>query len=126
MLKTGWGQRLAEARGKVSQRVFAPLVGCSVTNYSEYEREIRPPRLDTLLLISERSGRSLDWIATGEEAMGPLNTSLLAQVVEAVELESGDQDIPTRAKLISLLYNHLLLRQQKEQEVNVLRKGSVA
>lgn len=126
MLKAGWGQRLRELRGAKSQSTFAGSVGIGLSAWKEYENETRLPRFDTIVAASELSGKSLDWIATGVEAPTVMDPAILEQVVESVELESGDQDAKTKAKLISLLYKHAISLQKKEQDENKARKGDAA
>lgn len=65
-MKTGWGQRLKEARGDLSQAAFAEKMDVGRSVWADYEREIGTPRFDTLLKLKAATGVSLDWLATGQ------------------------------------------------------------
>lgn len=65
-MKTGWGQRLREARGDDSQSAFAAKMDVGRSVWADYEREVGTPRFDTLLRLKAATGVSLDWLATGQ------------------------------------------------------------
>ncbi|WCE30117.1 LexA family transcriptional regulator [Vibrio sp. SCSIO 43137] len=58
--------RLKEALGEHSYRAFSELSGVSATTLRDYVNEKSYPTLDRLAAISEASGKSLEWLATGE------------------------------------------------------------
>lgn len=123
MLKPGWGSRLALCRGGLSQRSFAPQLGLSVTIWSEYEREVRIPRLDTLVLVSEMSGKSLDWIATGAEVVPAVDLDVLRQVIQGVEESGVEISAEAKARLISSLYKDRIKALSQEMKAADSKAG---
>jgi transcriptional regulator with XRE-family HTH domain len=60
------GHRIRELRGFDTQQAdFARLLGVSQSQLSKYERGESEPPLQVLLRLSEKLGKSLDWILTG-------------------------------------------------------------
>jgi DNA-binding XRE family transcriptional regulator len=51
-----------------TQREFGKLLGIGQTHLSKYEKGQSVPTLELLLRLKTHSGRSIDWIVTGEEA----------------------------------------------------------
>lgn len=92
MKKSGWGQRLKELRGRLRQDVFAEMVGVSRSIWIDYEQETRPPRIDTLMMAAELSGRSVHWIVTGEELktekVAILDLEILADSIETAMMSA--------------------------------------
>lgn len=65
------GERIKEIRlrlGLNQSELGEKLGGLAISTISGYESGDRPPRADTLLLISSIGGVSLDWLITGEES----------------------------------------------------------
>jgi transcriptional regulator with XRE-family HTH domain len=113
MLK-GWGDRLKEARGGNTLVVWCVLVGISRSVWIDYEKERRSPTLETLLRISEKSGKSVHWIVTGEKPPEGLDFNILVQVIQAIEEEVPDIDSASKAKLVLRLYNDQALKAVKQ------------
>jgi transcriptional regulator with XRE-family HTH domain len=62
------GRRIREIRGfDYNQRDFGRLLGIGQTQLSKYEKGQSVPTLELLLKLKTHSGRSIDWIVTGEE-----------------------------------------------------------
>lgn len=62
------GRRIRQIRGfDCTQRDFGKLLGIGQTQLSKYEKGQSVPTLELLLKLKAHSGRSLDWIAEGEE-----------------------------------------------------------
>jgi transcriptional regulator with XRE-family HTH domain len=94
-MKIGWGQRLKEARGPLTQRQWAVELGIGLSVLVDYETEKRPPRFDVVAEMARRSGLSLDWLATGEGPKGGgVNLSVLqTAVTSALQIvESARKD----------------------------------
>ncbi|WP_159439504.1 LexA family transcriptional regulator [Vibrio spartinae] len=58
--------RLKEALGEHSYRSFSEMSGVSATTLRDYVNEKSYPTLDRLVAISDASGKSLEWLTTGE------------------------------------------------------------
>jgi transcriptional regulator with XRE-family HTH domain len=61
------GRRIREIRGKLLQDDFAPHLGITQGQLSKIERGKMAPSIDLLLRLRDRTGRSVDWILTGEK-----------------------------------------------------------
>lgn len=62
------GRRIREIRGfEVTQTKFGQALGIGQTQLSRYELGINLPTTEVLLKLRAYSGRSIDWILTGEE-----------------------------------------------------------
>ena len=61
----GIGERIQELRGEILQEVLAAHLGISQGQLSKVERGKMAPTIDTLLRLSDRFGKSLDWIVKG-------------------------------------------------------------
>lgn len=62
------GRRIREIRGfDLTQTEFARTLGIGQTQLSKYELGQSAPTLEILLGIRAYSGKSVDWILTGEE-----------------------------------------------------------
>jgi transcriptional regulator with XRE-family HTH domain len=61
------GRRIRELRGfDMQQAEFARLLGVSQTQVSKYERGESEPPLEVLLRLSQKYGKSLDWLVDGK------------------------------------------------------------
>ena len=61
------GFRIREIRGfKMRQVEFARALGTTQAQLSKYERGKNVPTLEFLLRLKQFSGKSIDWILTGE------------------------------------------------------------
>lgn len=61
------GRRVREIRGfNLKQTEFAEILGVSQTQLSKYERGKSMPMPEILLKLKRFSGKSIDWILTGE------------------------------------------------------------
>jgi len=61
------GLRIRLLRGNVRQQEFAQQLGLSQGQLSKVERGRIAPTLEVLLAVSNRFGKSLDWIVRGPE-----------------------------------------------------------
>jgi transcriptional regulator with XRE-family HTH domain len=63
------GRRIREIRGfQLNQAQFADRLGVSQGQLSRYEQGNSQMGADVLLRLSRISGRSIEWVLTGEEA----------------------------------------------------------
>ena len=60
------GSRIRKLRGDVFQEDMADYLGISQGHLSKIERGKGAPTIETLLLLSERFRKSIDWILRGE------------------------------------------------------------
>ena len=68
------GRRIREIRGfDLTQAEFGRILGIGQTQLSKYEMGQSVPTLEFLLGLKAYSGRSIDWLVTGEDA-GPRKT----------------------------------------------------
>jgi len=62
------GRRIREIRGfDLTQAQFGEMMGVGQTTLSKYEKGQAAPTLEFLIRLKAHSGRSIDWIVTGEE-----------------------------------------------------------
>lgn len=62
------GRRIRELRGFDTQQAeFAKMLGVSQSILSKYERGAIAPPIEVLVRLSERFGKSLDWLVLGKE-----------------------------------------------------------
>lgn len=62
------GRRIREIRGvNLSQTEFGRLMGIGQTQCGKYERGESEPTVELLLRLKAYSGRSVDWLLTGEQ-----------------------------------------------------------
>lgn len=65
------GRRIREIRGfDLTQAEFGRMLGIGQAQLSKYEKGENSLTLDLLLRLKVYSGRSIDWIVTGEEGEG--------------------------------------------------------
>ncbi len=63
------GRRLRELRGfDMNQAEFARELGVSQSQLSRYEKGANEIGAEVLLRISERAGKSIEWLLTGKES----------------------------------------------------------
>ena len=60
------GSRIRKLRGDIFQEDMADYLGISQGHLSKIERGKGAPTIETLLLLSERFRKSIDWILRGE------------------------------------------------------------
>ncbi len=60
------GSRIRKLRGDTFQEEMANYLGISQGHLSKIERGKGAPTIETLLLLSERFRKSIDWILRGE------------------------------------------------------------
>jgi len=66
------GKRIRQIRGfDLTQAQFGKLIGIGQTQLSKYEKGQSAPTLEFLLKLKAYSGKSLDWIVSGEEVSRP-------------------------------------------------------
>jgi transcriptional regulator with XRE-family HTH domain len=62
------GRRIRQIRGfDLTQAQFGKILGIGQTQLSKYEMGQSAPTLELLLRLKTYSGKSIDWIVTGEE-----------------------------------------------------------
>jgi transcriptional regulator with XRE-family HTH domain len=62
------GRRIREIRGfDVNQAEFGRILGIGQTQLSRYELGLNLPTSEILVKLKAYSGKSIDWILTGEE-----------------------------------------------------------
>jgi len=62
------GRRIREIRGfNLTQEEFGRMLGIGQTQLSKYELGQSAPTVEILLKLKAYSGKSIDWILTGEE-----------------------------------------------------------
>lgn len=62
------GRRIREIRGfDLTQREFSKMLGIGQTQLSKYEQGQSVPTVELLLRLRAQSGKSIDWILTGED-----------------------------------------------------------
>lgn len=126
MSKVGWGKRLTEIRGKIERGVWAATFGNGIATWANYEAEKTAPGLDTLIILKERHGVDLNWLATGDRAAAGVDFDVLGQVIQAVHEEVPKIDAESKAKLILRLYKDRILLLQQEREATPSKKGRAA
>jgi len=61
------GRRIREIRGfDLTQKQFGRILGLPQTQVSKYELGLSAPTVEILLKLKAHSGKSIDWILTGE------------------------------------------------------------
>ena len=60
------GQRIRQIRGEVTQEDFAQSLGISQAQLSKYELGQSALPLGALVKLSQKCGRTADWILTGK------------------------------------------------------------
>ncbi len=64
------GRRIREIRGfDLTQAEFGKMLGIAQTTLSKYEKGQAAPTLEVLVRLKTHSGKSIDWIVTGEEKL---------------------------------------------------------
>lgn len=67
------GHRIREIRGfDVTQAEFGRMLGIGQTQLSRYELGLNLPTSEILIKLKTYSGKSIDWILTGEEQKASL------------------------------------------------------
>jgi DNA-binding transcriptional regulator YiaG len=60
------GRRIRILRGSDNQTEFAEMLEITQGQLSRYEGGTAAPSLESLVRLKKRTGRSIDWIVTGE------------------------------------------------------------
>jgi len=118
-------QRLKDIIGQESVRSFGRRCGLAEKTLRNYMAGKQYPTLDRLALIAETSGKSISWLATGEERTNtlaepmtpyvnqvvetqPLDKQLLETSIEAIEVLCDKRNIKMspkkKAKIVTLVY----------------------
>jgi transcriptional regulator with XRE-family HTH domain len=64
------GRRIREIRGfDLTQAEFGKMLGVAQATLSKYEKGQAAPTLEFLVRLKAHSGKSIDWIVTGEESL---------------------------------------------------------
>jgi transcriptional regulator with XRE-family HTH domain len=114
-LSSGFGARLRQVRGEMSQAEFAELVGANRQQVTNWENERSEPSIEKLAAIGLKTGYADKWLLTGEgpptvkEAMEVLGRSLLRVTEEQMEMLERLKrlGIDSAEKLDLLLSQHL-------------------
>lgn len=62
------GRRTRQIRGfDLTQHEFARMLGVGQAAVSKFEKGLSFPSVETLLRLTEYSGKTIDWIVTGED-----------------------------------------------------------
>ena len=62
------GRRIREIRGfDLTQAQFGKMLGVAQTTLSKYEKKQAAPTLEISVRLKAYSGKSIDWIVSGEE-----------------------------------------------------------
>jgi transcriptional regulator with XRE-family HTH domain len=62
------GRRIRQIRGfDLTQAQFGKIIGVGQTQLSKYEKGQSAPTLEFLMKLKAHSGKSLDWIVSGED-----------------------------------------------------------
>ncbi len=61
-MKKNFASHLRQLRGDLSQADFASKLGTKQTTYSSWERGLKEPPLDTVMMISRLFGVTTDWL----------------------------------------------------------------
>ena len=134
-MKTGIAERIKIIRESLglNQKSFAESIGISSNaTISRWERGLNFPPADTLAVIQEKYGISVEWIVTGQGTMKGettrtprvkpplLDTDLLSEVIIGVEKAVVEERLvfkpEKKAELIILLYEHFLSKDEVEEE----------
>jgi hypothetical protein len=118
----GWGERLRQCHPGKTQLAWCAEVGISHSIWIDYIKERRSPTLETLL----HSGRSIHWIATGDEFPAGVDYDVLAGCIEAVQSEVPNIDAESKAKLTVVLYKDRIKNVQNETKGNQAKSNSSA
>jgi transcriptional regulator with XRE-family HTH domain len=122
----GVPERIKKIRGNLTQLKFGKLVGVTQGSIQKYEKGIMLPTKDILNKIADYGEVAVEWILRGDEAaphllehapetyhihcLEPLEAHLLHQVLaemeEYLKAKSLHLNLPQRARLITLIYNH--------------------
>lgn len=88
-----FGDRIKKARqdAKLSQQVVAELVGVSQPSFSEWERDISNPSVDSLVVLANVLGVSFEWLATGRGDMHYIPTAASQNVAKYIVSMPPDQ-----------------------------------
>lgn len=65
---SGYGERLKEIRGKLSQEEFGNLLGATRKQISDYESERTEPDMGFLATLLAKFGIAMEWVITGKGA----------------------------------------------------------
>lgn len=65
-VKKGYGQRIKDIRGSLTQTAFGSIIDKSPTSISEYELEDTEPDISTWIKIADYGNKTLDWLLRGE------------------------------------------------------------
>jgi transcriptional regulator with XRE-family HTH domain len=76
------GKRLKTLRAELSQTEFAKSLGIPWRSYHRYETGERVPPLEILRKAVELRGESVEWVLTGNAALGPAERKTFQSRVE--------------------------------------------
>jgi len=126
---------VADKRG-LNNKQFANLVDISENATTNYLTKGRVPEAYILIRISRELQVSIDWLLSGEEALGTVNDTpntghtgpiaieTLAAVIKGVEdyLMAGKRELnpETKSRLISLLYEHFTKTSEEPNQKTIV------
>ena len=112
------GQRIRSIRGDLTQVELAQALRIKPAMVSRYEADKETPSPKTMLAIARFSGRSMEWILTGEEQKGSERTKPL---LKGDLVKSIGQDLlniqDDAAKDFVQMMNDLFQNQQRMKKV---------
>lgn len=101
------GSRIRKIRARRSQKEFAEVMGSTQTFISDLERGKCFPSVTFLARLAEVSGKSYDWILTGEEERGEA-AERVSDTEGALETEEvQDKERAPEAFPINIDYEYL-------------------
>ncbi len=65
------GERVRMLRGDLTQSDFAEALNIKQAMISRYEADKETPSPRVLLRIAQYSGKSMEWLLTGKQTLGP-------------------------------------------------------
>jgi len=99
---TPFGERMIQARGKLSRHALAELLDCPPNTLGNWERGRTFPDRDVLVRIRDVLGISLDWLLTGEGTM---------RLAESTPVDGAEIDQNTLIHVIAGVEHHIERRQ---------------
>jgi len=102
------GSRLKEIRGALSQAAFASYLNVSQGTVGRYERDLRSPDADYILLLKKHFDINPNWLISGEGSKfisngfeGPIYNDTISG-----EQENYSDEIPSPEKITQVVIEH--------------------
>lgn len=100
-------ERLRELRGALSQSEFALKIGVKQTSYSSWERGVKDPASQTIVLIASTFGVSADWLLGLPERTGGGTVTVNAPVTGAVACVNSTATVGGDCSRCQLMIEHI-------------------